>query len=53
MTFLGLLQMKTVFAVLKKFLHVNELLNEFLQSEIVQKSLPVQNTTSIIAAADE
>ena len=50
--------MKTVFAirpaffllVFKKFLRL--LLNEFLQSEKMQKSRPVQNVTSIIAVAN-
>ena len=46
-----------VFALLKKFLLVDKflslLLNELLQSEIMQKSRSVRNITRIIAVADE
>ena len=54
----GILQIKTVlFAGLKFFLLVHKflslLLNEFLQSEIMQKSRSVQNITSILAFTDE
>ena len=46
-----------VFALLKKFLLVDKflslLLNELLQSEIMQKSRSARNITRIIAVADE
>ena len=49
--------MKTVFAGLKKFFACHKflslLLNEFLQSEIMQKSRSVENVANIIAATDE
>ena len=46
--------MKTVFAGMFLLVHkfLNLLLNEFLQSEITQKTLPVQNITNYIEIAD-
>ena len=49
--------METIFAGLKNFLLVNKFLslslNEFLQSEIMQKSRSAQYITRIIAVANQ
>ena len=51
------LQVETIFAGLKNFLLVNKFLslslNEFLQSEIMQKSRSAQYITRIIAVANQ